>query len=82
MTNEEFIQSISLKGEEWRLIPNWERYMVSSYGRIAALSSPYKCGKKTCRRKQQLLKPCLTNSRPHYLSVVLSDGKNVTPITV
>ena len=38
MTNEEFIQSIALEGEEWKTIPNWERYAVSSFGRIAALA--------------------------------------------
>lgn len=38
MTNEEFIQSIALPGEEWRDVPGWENYYrVSSYGRVASL---------------------------------------------
>ena len=39
MTNEEFIKSISLEGEEWRDVVGWENlYKVSSFGRIATLS--------------------------------------------
>jgi len=38
MTNEEFIQSIALPGEEWRDVPKWENYyMVSSRGRVVSL---------------------------------------------
>ena len=38
MTNEEFIQSIALPGEEWRDVPSWENYYkVSSYGRVVSL---------------------------------------------
>lgn len=39
MTNEEFIKSISLEGEEWRDVVGWEGYYkVSSFGRIIVLS--------------------------------------------
>ena len=38
MTNQEFIESIRLEGEEWRPVVGWEGYyMVSSFGRIASL---------------------------------------------
>ena len=38
MTNEEFIQSISLEGEEWRDVKGWEGYyMISSFGRVVSL---------------------------------------------
>lgn len=39
MTNEEFIKSISLEGEEWRNVVGYEGiYMVSSLGRIISLA--------------------------------------------
>ena len=42
MTNEEFIESIRLEGEEWRPVVGWEEYyMVSSYGRVATLQRAY-----------------------------------------
>lgn len=38
MTNEEFIKSVSLEGEEWRDVVGFEGlYMVSSFGRITSL---------------------------------------------
>lgn len=38
MTNEEFIESIRLEGEEWRDVVGYEKlYMVSSLGRIVSL---------------------------------------------
>ena len=74
MTNEEFIQSIALEGEEWRTIPGWERYAASTYGRILAYSSPYlQAGIPRCR-KPQLLKPRFIKGNPGYWEVVLSDG--------
>ena len=75
MTNEEFIQSISLEGEEWKTIPGWERYAASTYGRIVAYSSPYlQAGIPRCR-KPQLIKPRFIQGNPGYWEVVLSDGK-------
>ena len=38
MTNEEFIKSVSLEGEEWRDVVGYEGlYMVSSFGRVISL---------------------------------------------
>lgn len=82
MTDKEFIQAVSMPGEEWKTIPNWERYIVSSFGRIIALSAPYKCGNRICRRKPQLLNPRATNIAPSYLSVVLSDGNRTRKSSV
>lgn len=76
MTNQEFIESIKLEGEEWKDVVGYERrYAVSTFGRIASYSSPYLCGNRKCYRKPQLLKPRETNSSTTYLSVVLSDGE-------
>ena len=75
MTNQEFIESIRLEGEEWREIPEWERYAASTFGRIASLGAPYLCGERICRRKPQLLTPRLTNQPPFYLTVLLSNGE-------
>lgn len=73
MTNQEFIESIRLEGEEWREVVGYEeRYIVSNIGRIASLSAPYLCGYRTCYRKQQLINPRKTGN---YYSVVLSDGQ-------
>ena len=45
MTNEEFIKSISLEGEEWRDVVGWEDYyMVSSCGRVMSKSKAVRCG--------------------------------------
>ena len=41
MTNQEFIESIRLEGEEWRDVVGFEgRYVVSSFGRVASLFRP------------------------------------------
>jgi len=42
MTNQEFIESIRLEGEEWRDVVGWEGYyMVSSFGRVATMYREY-----------------------------------------
>ena len=75
MTNEEFIQSIALPGEEWKLAPGFEgRYLASSYGRIVSLSFPYKQGKYVCYKKQRLKKQNMVSG---YLATnVIRNGKS------
>lgn len=54
MTNQEFIESIRLKGEDWKTIFGYEElYMVSSFGRVVGLPRTYKLGygKKYMRKK-------------------------------
>ena len=69
MTNEEFIESIRLQGEEWKDVVGFEGfYMVSNFGRLLSfhLSFPH------------LLTPNL--DRFGYLRVCLSNGgKQKTP---
>ena len=74
MTNEEFIRSVSLPGEEWRDVVGWDRYAISSFGRVVAYSAPYQCGRRLCKRRPQLLRPQKSNNNPPYYSVRLSDG--------
>ena len=63
MTNEEFIQSIALPGEEWRDVVGYEGYyIVSSLGRIASIRGDYsyqKNGKTFIRKNPPHL--CNTN---------------------
>lgn len=62
MTNEEFIESIRLEGEEWRDVVGWEGYyIVSSYGRVASLGRYVKYYTYTkwldpCLKQQQMWK--------------------------
>ena len=62
MTNEEFIQSIALGGEEWRDIVGYEgAYMVSNLGRIISTERIRKCKDgKEFSHHARLLKPNTT----------------------
>ena len=70
MTNEEFIQSIALPGEEWRDVVGWEgRYLISSLGRLVRTKS------KTCPTK--IMAPFRSNKhkKQSYLHIKLQrDG--------
>lgn len=74
MTTEEFIESIRLEGEEWKVIPNWEGYAVSTFGRVASLGLPYVFYGKLKTKPPQILKPMLNNCKPQYFTVVLYKG--------
>lgn len=74
MTNEEFIESIRLDGEEWKTTTVCGRYAVSNLGRVLAYNEPYMCGNKICKREPRLIKPRYTKGTPGYLRVVLSNG--------
>lgn len=72
MTNEEFIKSISLVGEEWKNIIGYEnRYIVSNYGRIASLSSSYEISpygkRRVLHKKPNLLKPTMFSNGYLYV---------------
>lgn len=66
MTNKELLRSISLEGEEWRDIKNWEGlYYVSSLGRVF-------CAKKSTH-KPTIMKPYLIKNRKKtYCAVKLN----------
>ena len=65
MTNEEFIQSIALPGEEWRDVVGYEgSYSVSSFGRVACL--------KTGTHQRLVMKPVYMNRRKQtYINISL-----------
>lgn len=60
MTNQEFIESVALEGEEWRDVVGYEGlYMVSSFGRVCSL-----CRTVVQRNGiQRKVKPTLLRSR-------------------
>lgn len=71
MTNEEFIKSISLEGEEWRDVAGFEgRYKVSSLGRIVTLG--HRIDNPPRHTKPSVMKPYFT--KKGYLQVDLSSG--------
>lgn len=75
MNDSEYISSITLPGEEWRPVKNFEgKYMVSSFGRVAALSFPIEAGKLHYSRKQHLLS--VHRYVNGYYGTALSVGKN------
>lgn len=56
MTNQEFIESIKLEGEEWRDVVGYEgSYIVSNFGRIATIITLVKDKKRNRTRKCRLL---------------------------
>lgn len=58
MNNREFIESITLEGEEWRDVIGYEGlYMVSSFGRIFS------------KMKNRLLSPCKNSSKMPHLYI-------------
>ena len=70
MTNEEFIKSISIEGEEWRDVVGFENlYKVSSHGRIVSLAKEYSTGFGVKQSPPKLLKPWLRTTG--YLEVYL-----------
>ena len=58
MTNEEFIKSISVEGEEWRDVVGFEGfYKVSNLGRIVSLAKEYSTGFGIKQSPPKLLNP-------------------------
>lgn len=79
MTNQEFIESIRLEGEEWRDAFGLEGfYMASSEGRIVSLGRSVASKNGSCRYKRPKLQ-CLTKNNNGYLEVRISiKGKRQT----
>jgi hypothetical protein len=75
MTNEEFIESIRLEGEEWRDVVGYEGlYMVSSFGRIASLTKEVSNRYGTRIIPCKILSPCV--STEGYCKVILCLNAN------
>lgn len=67
MTNEEFIASITLDGEEWRPVVGFEElYVVSSSGRVVALT-------RYIRRKNRYGNNAVFVNKPHLCKLFFSD---------
>lgn len=63
MTNQEFIESIALEGEEWRDVVGYEGYyMVSSFGRVVSLARPTFNGVSEYFTKSRIIKCCPKNN--------------------
>lgn len=70
MTNQEFLESITQEGEEWRDVIGYEGlYAVSNYGRIVSLSRPLDTWFGT-----RVIHPSIMTPQPHkrgYRTVIL-----------
>lgn len=79
MTNEEFIQSISLDGEIWKDVVEYEGYyIVSSLGRIASLSRPIFNGVSTYMKKPHIIKGCSKDNDYLVVSIYKEHQKRKT----
>lgn len=75
MTNEEFIESIRLQGEEWRDVVGYEGYYkVSNLGRIVVLS-------RLVNRKHRNGKDANYVLKPHICSTSISPSTNYRRMT-
>lgn len=74
MTNEEFIKSVSLEGEEWSDVVGYEGlYKVSSFGRVASMAKYVNNRFKNVYKEPRLMLP--HNNGKSTQSVLLSkDG--------
>lgn len=69
MTNEEFIESIRLEGEEWRDVVGYEGlYIVSSYGRVASIPRVFFNGHR-CHIEGRIMKSFKTPTGYHYVTL-------------
>ena len=86
MTNEEFIESITLDGEEWRDIPGFEGlYMASSEGRIISLGRNRRLKNGVVYRAEPILRKQTirtSNGIPYYrVGLVDEYGKEYNKTT-
>lgn len=79
MTNEEFIKAISLEGEEWRDIREFEGlYKISNYGRVVSLEREIFQGKCSYIRDPLLMKNHLFKVKKlcYFMVRLYKDGKS------
>ena len=76
MTNQEFIESIRLKNEEWRDVSGYEGlYMISSFGRVLGFSRKIKIFYgQIMDTKTKIMSPYLTG-RGYYSVTLSKDGE-------
>ena len=77
MTNEEFINSIRLDGEEWRDVVGYKGlYMVSSFGRVLRLTQILKGGHQSTRvTKPKIMKLFLSKTGYYYVDFYKNKSK-------
>lgn len=76
MTNEEFIESIKLDGEEWRTTTVSDRYAVSNYGRVLSYAISYPSSKRVFSKGPNLVKPRI--NKLGYYRVSIYSGNHVS----
>jgi hypothetical protein len=81
MTNEEFIQSIALEGEEWRDVIGYESlYAISSYGRLVSKENVIPNGKGFRKTPPQIKVP--SAKKTGYLETILYKNKIPKSVTI
>lgn len=77
MTNEEFLKSITLDGEEWRDVVGYEGlYIISSFGRLISLARFINRPQGGYNQQPQLVKPRRNgNKTTHQTNGLYKDGK-------
>lgn len=79
MTNQEFIESISLPNEEWRDVVGYEGfYMVSSFGRVMSLARPTFNGVSEYFTNPRIIKCCPKNNDYLVVSIYKEPQKRKT----
>ena len=81
MTNEEFIESVKLKGEEWKDVIGYESlYAISSYGRLLAKANIIHNGRGFRKTPPKIKTPSIKKNG--YLEVALYKNGNRKYITI
>ncbi len=76
MTNEKFLESVSLDGEIWKDVVGYEGlYVVSNLGRIASLTRTVLCGNRYYRtHNAKILKPVHGKKTKHLTAFLCKNG--------
>lgn len=80
MTNEEFLEKITLEGEEWKGVPGFEdTYMCSNFGRVVVLNKYYRLGHHAMNNPPKILKPIENSKKYHHQFVnIYRNNKRTT----